>query len=110
MCGKEKKGIEVQDDFVLDSVRWIKKTIWHSEKHNKLVVCREDYPNYKKSRSRYEFRQRLYIGLGVLFVLLMIFLSPRLTTLLSAAAILILFYLFSLLSYTPKIKLGAANA
>jgi hypothetical protein len=40
----------------------------------------------------------------------MIFLSPRLTTLLSAAAILILFYLFSLLSYTPKIKLGAANA
>lgn len=105
ICGEEKKGIEIENDFVLDSVRWLKKKLTHKEKHNKLVVCKEDYPKYKEARSRYEFRQKLYVGLGVVFVLLMFLVSSKLTTLLVAVAVLILFYLFTLLSYTPKLKL-----
>ena len=76
VCGKEKKGIPVQDDVVLGFIRWFKRTVTKNEKGNLLVVCKEDYLAYKAARKRYEGRQKVYLVLGVLFVLLTVAIYP----------------------------------
>jgi len=106
VCGKEKNGIGIGDDYVLDSIRWFKRNVTKNEAHNTLVVCKDCYPEYKKSRKKYESRQRLYIALGIVFVVMMIYIGGLTAqALLVSIFILILFYLFSLLSYTPKIEI-----
>jgi hypothetical protein len=105
VCGKEKKGIKVEEDAVLGSIRWFKRNVTKNEKGNVLVVCKECYANYKKDRKRYESRQRTYIALGVVFVLMSMFLSPNIMTLLISLVILVILYFLSLLSYMPKINI-----
>ena len=109
ICGEEKKGIEVENDLVLDSLRWFKKNVTHDEKNNILVVCRDDYPKYKENRAKFEFRKKFYLGLGFVFVLLMVLLSRAITALLSGIGLMLLFYALSLLSYTPRLKIKAAK-
>lgn len=105
ICTKEKKGIAVENDFVLESVRWFKRNVTHNEKNNMLVVCRQDYQKYKGERAKYESRQRLYLALGVIFFLLVIARSPTLMTVIIALLVLLLFYFFSLMSYRPRINI-----
>jgi hypothetical protein len=110
VCAKQRKGIEVDDDAVLESIRWIKKNITKNEKGNRIVVCRDCYSAYKASRSRYEGRQRIYVALGVLFAVLSLFISPALSTLGVSVGILTMMVLLSLLSYTPKISIKTAQS
>ena len=105
VCGKERQGIEVEDDYVLDSIRWFKKNVTKNERGNRLVVCSGCYLNYKKSRAKYESRQRLYLGLGVLFVIMSLVASFQATTLIVSLLVLLLLYFFSLLSYMPRISI-----
>jgi hypothetical protein len=110
VCAKEKKGIEVEDDAVLELIRWIKKNITKNEKGNKIVVCRDCYASYKASRSRYEGRQKIYVALGVLFAMVNLLISPTLSTVAISAVIIAMMILISLLSYTPKISIKTAQS
>lgn len=103
-CGRERDGIEIEDDIVLDSIRWFKRNVTKNETGNRLVICKDCYPEYKKSRKRFESRQRLYLALGVIFVLLAVFVSSF-NAVSFAVSLLVLLFLYSLsfLSYTPRI-------
>jgi len=103
MCGKERNGIEIKEDHVLAAVRWFKRNVTKDEKGNRIVVCRDCYPAYRKSRGAYESRQRLYLALGVVFLIVSLLLSPGAVTVLVSLLVLAVLYLFSLMSYTPKI-------
>lgn len=105
MCGKERKGIAVKEDSVLAALRWFKRNVTKDEKGNRLVVCRDCYPEYRKRRGSYESRQRLYLSLGIIFVVVSLVLSPRALTVLVSLLVLAVVYLFSLMSYIPKIDL-----
>ena len=109
MCGKERKGIEVQDDYVLGALRWFKRNVTKDEQGNRIVVCRDCYSDYKKRRGTYESRQRLYLALGVLFVIISLIISLRALTVLVSLLVLAVMYLFSLMSYVPKIRLGSGS-
>jgi hypothetical protein len=110
VCEKEKKGIELQDDAVLRSLRWFKRNVTRNEKGNRLVVCRDCYSKYKEGRKKYENRQRIYAVLGVLFIIAILTISPSLTALFTSAFILLLLLFLSLLSYTPKISIKTAQS
>lgn len=104
MCGKERAGIPVRGDYVLGAVRWVKRNVTKDEQGNRIVVCRECYPEYRKRRGSFESRQRLYLALGVVFTAASLVMSPRATTLLVSLLVLAMLFLFSLMSYTPKIS------
>lgn len=108
VCGKEKKGIAVQDDLVLDFLRWFKRNVTRNEKGSGLVVCKDDYVAYKTSRKKYESRQRAYLVLGTLFVMLTIAIYPGVATVLTSLLVLFFIVLLSLLSYTPRISIKTA--
>ena len=106
MCGKEQNGIEIKIDNVIKVIKYIKKTLFKSEKNNRLVVSKECYPLYIKNRNKYVSRQRLYITLGVIFVIFSIFISPTIATLVLSLGILLFLYLMSLLNYTPELNIS----
>jgi hypothetical protein len=110
ICGQEKDGIEIENDYVISTIRWFKRNITKNEKDNKIVVCKECYPKYKVLRKRFENRQKIYITLGILFIIFGMIISPRVGTLIVTVIVAIFLYLLSLLSYTPKIKLDVQAA
>ena len=67
VCGKEKKGIEIEYDIVIKGIRWFKRNVTKNEKNNVLVVCSSCYSLYKKSRDKFELRERLYFYSLLLF-------------------------------------------
>ncbi|ASI14038.1 membrane protein [Candidatus Mancarchaeum acidiphilum] len=106
ICGQQKPGLHVKDDFVLDSIRWIKRNITKNEKGYKLVVCKEDYKKYLKERNKYIRRQIFYIAIGIVFAALLIIMSGgSIGAILFGLAIILLLYLLSLLSYIPAVDL-----
>ena len=110
ICGKEKPGIEVKPDFVIESIRWIKRNITRNEKGNRLVVCRDCYPAYRKLRERFERREKIYLTLGILFALLSFLISSnKLYGLGIGLLVIALLYLFSLLSYIPSLNMEAVH-
>mgnify|MGYP001626360183 FL=1 len=110
ICGKEKPGIEVKPDFVIESIRWIKRNITKNEKGNRLVVCRDCYPAYRKLRERFERREKIYLTLGILFALLSFLLSSnKLYGLGIGLLVIALLYLFSLLNYMPSLNIEAVH-
>lgn len=104
MCGKKKEGIAIKEDYVIDSIRWFNRTVLKQFRNNKLVVCQECYPKYKEQRKKFAGRQRLYIALGIIFVILGVFLDRTIGALLIGLVILGVLYLFSLLSYVPELS------
>src|SRR5271157_3202259 len=94
MCGKETEGIEVQNDYVLSALRWFKRNVTKDEKKNRIVVCKACYLDYKK---------KLYLALGIVFLITFVVLSPKAETVLISLVVLAVLYLFSLFSYIPKI-------
>ena len=103
VCGKEKNGLEVKTDNVIKTIRYIKLKLFHKVRNNRLVVCKECYDNYKKFRKRYVSRQRMYVGLGVLFLIFGMLLNPSVGALLAGLVIIAVLYLLSLLNYLPEI-------
>ncbi|MEM0074698.1 MAG: hypothetical protein QXS17_01640 [Candidatus Micrarchaeaceae archaeon] len=96
----------MQNDFIISSIRWFKKNITKNEQNNKLVVCKECYTEYSSARKRYEGRMKLYLALGIIFALFAIIVSSdKLYALGIGVLVVALLYLFSLLSYTPKLKI-----
>ncbi len=113
ICGKEKPGIPIKEDKVLDMIRWFKKNVTKDAKDNRLVVCKEDWPVYKKARGKFTTRRNLYIALGVLFVIIGNLVSFNAYTLLLTLGVLALFFVFSLFNYMPDVEIkgreGAAR-
>lgn len=109
VCGKEKNGLEVKTDNVIRTIRYIKLKLFRKVSNNRLVVCKECYENYKKYRKKYIGRQRLYVALGVLFLIFGMLLNPSFVALFVGIFITVVMYLLSLLSYLPEIDLGKAQ-
>ncbi len=105
ICGKERDGIEIKEDHVIEAIRWIKTNITKNEKNNRLVVCKECYPKYVKARKKYESRRITYLVLGILFAAMSLIVSPRLETLAMAIVVVVLLYALSYLSYMPALKI-----
>jgi hypothetical protein len=105
ICGKEKDGIAVEDDYVLRAIRWFKSNVTRNEQGNRLAVCKDCYAQYKKERKRYESRRVVYAALAALFFLVSVATFPRITTVAVSLGVCALLYLFSLMSYVPKIAL-----
>ncbi|MGC8572134.1 MAG: hypothetical protein ACP5RI_00305 [Candidatus Micrarchaeia archaeon] len=106
ICGKEKEGLEVQEDFVISSIRWFKRNITKNEKNYKLVVCKECYPTYYKARERYEKRRALYLVIGILFALILLIISQnKILAFIYAVIVVVFVYLLSLFTYMPAVKI-----
>ncbi|MGC9037247.1 MAG: hypothetical protein ACP5IK_00840 [Candidatus Micrarchaeia archaeon] len=106
ICGQEKPGIEVKEDNVIRAIRWFKRNVTKNEQGNKLVVCKDCYVKYSALRSKYESRQKLYIALGILFVIFSTIVSTnKLVGLGIGIFIFLLLYLISFLSYIPALNL-----
>jgi hypothetical protein len=95
----------VEDDFVINSIRWFKRNVTRNEKNNRLVVCRECYPKYAAARRKFESRERLYIALGVVFAALNMIVARSLASLLVSAAVILLMLALAFLSYVPRISI-----
>ncbi|MDE1860422.1 MAG: hypothetical protein KGH72_01765 [Candidatus Micrarchaeota archaeon] len=109
ICGKAKAGIPVREDYVIDTMRWFKRNITHNEQGNALDVCKACYPDYKKLRSRFVNRQRLYMGIGLLFLIFVVLISFQISTFAVALLFLGLLYLVSLANYMPDIAIKKAK-
>jgi hypothetical protein len=102
MCGEARDGLEVKDDWVISGVRWFKKNVTKSSKGLRLVVCRPDYEKYEKERKRYVRNRALYVGLGVLFAV-MLALVGGLRAIPMGLLFIVILYLVSLFSYMPDV-------
>ncbi len=105
ICGKQKRGLPVKNDHVLEALRLFKRNITRNEQGNKLVVCKEDYLAYKKKREKYTSRQTLYIAIGVIFMILGLLVSISLSTILLSIFVIAVLYTLSLINYTPALDI-----
>ena len=106
VCGLEKPGLKVREDFVIKGIRVFKRYVTRNEKGYALVVCKECYPKYKKERDRMVRRRLIYLIIGVLFAAIFIALSPNKALALLYGALIVLFlYLLSLVNYTPALDI-----
>lgn len=107
ICGKEKDGIEVKEDYVIDLIRWFNRTVLKRVHHYKIVVCKDCYMDYTKARKKYTKRQGTYIAIGVIFALLLFFASGfNVFALFYGAGIIIFMYVLSLFSYVPELQVN----
>ncbi len=105
ICGARKNGLEVRQDFVIETIRWFKRNITRNEKGYRLVVCKECYPKYAKERSKFERRQIFYLIIGVLFtIVIVIGAGNKALALLYGFVVLVFVYLLSLLTYIPAVN------
>jgi hypothetical protein len=104
MCGEPRNGLEVREDWVINTIRAFKRNVTKNEKNYRLVVCKECYPKYAKAKSRYDKRRMIYITLGVVFgIIVVLAASFRPTSFVVGIAAVCIMYLLSLLSYTPAL-------
>lgn len=111
ICGEKKNGLEVKEDYIIQIIRWVKKNITKDEKGHRLVVCKDDFAKYKKSRDSYKRKQAIYIALGVIFTIFLAGVSgPRVfSALLLGTGVTMFMYLLSQLSYMPDVYIPAIN-
>ncbi len=110
VCGKDRTGLQVREDYIISTVRWLKRNITRSEKGYTLVVCRDCYKQYEKGRHTYERRRITYVALGVVAAALWIVLSEGKLGGIVAGILLVAFmYLLSLLSYAPALATEGAK-
>lgn len=109
ICGNERNGIEIRSDSVITAIRWLKKNITKNEKGYKLVVCKECYPKYAKERKKFKNRQAFYVGLGIVFDIVLLYGARNSgyigIVILYCIAILVFVYLLSLLTYIPELNI-----
>jgi hypothetical protein len=108
VCGKEKSGIPIREDFVIRLIRKL-KGIFKLSTGNRLVVCNEHIEEAKKRRERFEKGLLTYAGigavLGIILILINILISFDIIRLLQSLLLLILLVivmaLLSLYQYFP---------
>lgn len=103
ICGRHRQGLEVNDDSVIRSIRWMKMRL-HMKTGYHLVVCKEDYRKYYAARHAFERRRALYIGIGVVLAVLLLFVNPTLLAIIYGLGVILFLYLLSLLNYAPSVK------
>ena len=111
ICHKEtKKGIPIKEDFVIKSIRKVKRALRIST-GNTLIVCEEHVGDAKKRREKFEKSLLTYVGLGavigIVLILISIFQSKSLSNILVSFGLLVLLVLlmaaFSLYQYFPSL-------
>ena len=114
VCFKEKDGFPVYDDFVIRTIRGIKRSL-HIAKNNTLVVCKDCLEEHRKKRKNYE--KTLVVHIVIAGVVLVAFvLAPILTSGFSPVAILLGIFLAALIvgmavfSHHPKMADEAKEA
>jgi len=108
ICGERRSGLSVNEDNTIRFIRWFKRNITKNEKGYRLVVCKDDYQKYYKARKKFESRRALYLALGVVFTVLMLFVSQnKVWALVYGAIIIVFFYLLTYLTYMPSLKMPA---
>jgi len=112
ICGKEKNGTEVKEDYVIGAMRWFKQNVTHNAKGYRIVVCRECMPQYRKLRAKFVRRRLMYVGLGVVFTITIAAVSGGKYLGIVVFGILMtgFLYLLSLISYMPELKGGSREA
>lgn len=106
MCGAEKGGLPVKEDYIIKAIRLFKTNVTKNAKNYDLVVCREDYTKYSKARESYIKKQLSYITLGIVTALVLFFVSGFEFLALSYGIIIVLFtYAISLFSYIPGVDM-----
>jgi hypothetical protein len=104
ICGEPKNGLEVSEDWVIKTIRAFKKNVTKNEKNYRLVVCKECYPKYAKSRSGFNKRRAIYLTLGIAFGIMAVIASSfRPASFLIAIIVICVMYLLSLFSYMPAL-------
>ncbi len=111
ICGGEKAGIPIKEDIIFRTYRKIihaSRILVGKGELNKrkyrLVVCRDDYPKYKKMRSSYVRKEFTYVALGVVFTVLMLAVSSSKLLALAYGLVLTFFlYLLAQISYMPAL-------
>jgi hypothetical protein len=110
ICGERKEGLEVRSDSIIGAMRWFKRNVTKNEKGYRLVVCKGCYLDYAKQRRKFERRQALYITIGVIFALVLVFVSiNKITGVLYAIAVVVFMYILSILTYTPQLNMPKAS-
>lgn len=110
ICGIKKNGLEIKDDYIINGIHWFKRNITKNERNYHLVVCRDCYKKYEKSKHSYDKRRVSYIALGIITAALWIFLSRlSLGGIIAGIFIITFMYLLSLLSYTPALKISTKD-
>lgn len=110
VCGKERKGIPVKEDFVIRSIRRAKGA-FKIATGNKLVVCPEHIDDARKKREKFERGLLTYAGigavLGVILVVVNLMTSFDAFRLIQSLALLVLLVvvmaMLSLYQYFPAI-------
>ncbi|MEM3555914.1 MAG: hypothetical protein QXF56_04320 [Candidatus Micrarchaeia archaeon] len=103
VCQKEKKGLRVEDDPVIDTIRKIKEKL-HASTGNTLVVCKECLPKAEEKRRRFERTAMTWGVLAVLMAVLLLLISFSIQSLLLAIVMGVVFMLLALVSYYPKVE------
>lgn len=110
MCGEKKDGIPIKEDYVIGAIRWFnRKILRQPPRNNRIVVCSSCYEKYKKQRSKYLSRQKVYIVAGILFVIFGVVLTRSLQAILLSILVCIGLYLLSLLTYLPELEIPAES-
>ena len=110
ICGERRNGLEVNKDHIIDAIRWFKRNVTKNERNYRLTVCKDCYPKYKKSRDSYLWKEAAYTAIGLIFAaVLVIASSDRLASTAYGAAIVLMMYLLSQLSYMPGVRTPAAR-
>ena len=100
-------GLRVKSDWIINSIRWIKRNITRNERGYDLVVCKGCFTKYRDAKAKYDRRRLTYVGIGVVFTLLLVLLSGgrSVGALMSGIVLIALMYLLSLLSYMPSLEM-----
>ena len=108
ICGKEKNGLQVKDDYVLETLRWIKTNITKNVKNYNLVVCKEDFLTYQKKRDGFERKEIIYGAIGVIFLIALIITSQgNIGAVFVGLAVTIGLLALAHVSYIPAVELPA---
>jgi len=108
ICGKERKGAQVQDDVVIRAIRRVKGAL-RVATNNTLVVCGGCMDEYKKKRAKFEKALVLYVVLAAILLVLIAVLPLisgkffSLESILFGVLIGVFIIALSLIGYMPKI-------
>lgn len=105
ICGKEKNGLAIKEDYVIGAMRWFKRNVTKNAKNYTIVVCKDCMLQYKKLRARHVRSRSIYVALGVIFTITLLLASRGSLAALGFGILMTLFlYLLSLVSYMPALK------
>lgn len=111
ICGKAIDGIEIRNDYVIEGIRIFNRKILHKYRNYRLVVCKGCYLKYNKDRKSYLKKQATYLGIGIIFaVLLAIGSAANIFAIFYGIIIIAFMYLLSLISYRPALNISKDEA